>query len=324
MKINEEIVQEFRFPVLMLMQVMVMALSFTVSFAGEQNAFPAIEATAGVEKVNGDMVLQAGGNMVRADGGTLNAHFPVSEMTWPVDAWLGRIGLGATIHTSLRVNASIQKELSRPGDAMVYRDWLTLSDPDRLDVYSESDISDFDATVMDFDVAWDLVQRETFSLQGGLGYRRQKYAYAANPLFQYSPSGLPGAERRGDGSAGLKYAISSNIPYVFAGLEYALFNRLSLSARVAYSPWVDTGDRLTHVYYDNLVSNGDMEGDAIIADVSARYDLTASSFIRAGMNYTKIDADGIMSTVLPQGVETIEEESETNLTSVYLRAGVSF
>ena len=67
---------------------------------------------------------------------------------------MARVDAGLKIGSSWCINGVLRK-ISDPDDPMVDQDWLA---PGRLDVYSESNISEFKALIWDVDVEWAFLQ----------------------------------------------------------------------------------------------------------------------------------------------------------------------
>ncbi len=89
-------------------------------------------------------------------------------------------------------------------------DWII---PGSLDIFSESEISDFDALIWDIDVEWVFMKRQVWEIYAGFGYQYQNFEYGAQGIYQYSPSGLPGVEAYGDGSVSITYEMTYRMPY---------------------------------------------------------------------------------------------------------------
>ena len=113
------------------------------------------------------------------------------------------------------------------------------------------------------------------------------------------------------------------MPYLMLGGDFSVVEGFTLSGSLAYSPWVESEDELVHVYQD-MISTGDMDGDAIMANFSGQYTISSSMYVEAGMNYTLVDVDGTMSTTVTGGVDNMDEESETEQISAYLQLGFTF
>ena len=207
---------------------------------------------------------------------------------------------------------------------MIDRDWITNSNPGQLDVYSDSNISDFEALIFDFDIEWMFVQSDSSNLYAGLGYQYQNFEYNGQLIHQYSPSGQPGFEYYGDGRVGITYEMTYKIPYLLIGGDYQITPDFTVAGSFAFSPLVDAQDEDHHLLR-NKVSTGDMDGNAYIINVSGTYDFLSSWFVEGGFHYTKIDVDGEQNQSF-SGVPAyiVYTESESMQTSGYLTIGYRF
>jgi len=311
---------------------MVFVVFGTVSFAEEQDSSGIFDLAVGIEGMGGETTYQIGGNIVYANGASESIHFPLSELEWPLDIWLGRIDAGLNIGDSWRINGVVKKNISDPDSNMKDSDWGVWyldgdpgTSPSDLDIYSESNISDFDAVIFDIDVEWAFLQRETWSLFAGIGYQYQNFEYEGQLIEETGYYlGNPIGTFPGDGSVGITYEITYNMPYLLIGTDVNLIDNLTLAGSFTYAPWVEAEDEDHHLMR-NKVSKGDMDGDAFMLDLSAQYNITPSWFLVAGFHYTKIDVDGDQNQTI-NGVPyvTIEETSESTQTSGYFKAGFTF
>ena len=227
-----------------------------------------------------------------------------------------------------RINGVLKKNLSDPGNNMKDSDWITASNPGRLDIYSESNISKLDLWIFDIDVEWDFWKRQYWSLYAGLGYQYQKIGYEAKLIHQYSPSGLPGYDAYGDGRVGITYDITYSMPYLKIGTDFKIKDKFTLAGSFAWSPLVKAKDEDHHLLRENggKICNGDMDGNAYMIDLSAKYNFTPSWFLKGGFYYTRIDVDGEQYQIYGNGVPigTVKEKSESTQTSLYLTVGYIF
>ncbi len=282
----------------------------------------------GPELMSGDTTYRIGYPAVDPSGVVYHGYFPLSELVWPLDFWLVRLDGRVTVNDQWRLNATIKKDVSTPGDDMEDSDWLTATNPARLDVYSESEISSFDAFIIDTDIEWSFLRRNGLSVYAGVGYLYQNFDYEAEILNQYSPSGLPGYDFDGDGRVGITYEMTYSIPYLKLGTDLQVNPNLSLEGSIAYSPIVEAEDTDHHLLreYGGKISSGDMDGDAFMLDISGRYSFTPTIFMEAGFQFMKIEVDGTQTQKYGWGIPlgTIDEEAESTQTSGFLSIGYMF
>ena len=289
--------------------------------AGNPDKPSSFDLSLGTELMSGDTTYSIGFPVTLPNGNSINGYFPFSELEWPLDIWLARLDAGVNIGSSWRLNGVIKTNISDPDDNMIDQDWLA---PGRLDIYSESNISDFNALIWDVNFEWAFLQRQTWNLFAGLGYQYQKFEYEAQLIQQYSPSGLPGFDVIGDGRVGITYDMTYTMPYALIGTDFQITPNFSMAGSFSYSPWVNAEDEDHHLLR-NTVTKGDMDGDAVMFDVSGTYDFLSSWFLKGGFHYTKIDVDGDQNQWIDGvPIATVREESKSKQTSGYLNIGYRF
>jgi len=251
-----------------------------------------------------------------------------SQLEWPLDTWLARLDARFNMGDSWRINGVLKKNLTTPGDTMKDSDWITPANPGRLDVYSESNISKFDAWIFDIDVEWVFLKRQYWSLYAGPGWQFQKFYYEAKLIHQYSPSGLAGYDAYGDGRVGITYEITYNMPYLKIGTDFHIKDKFTLDGSFAWSPIVKAKDEDHHLLREHggKICTGDMNGNAYMFNLSAKYTFTPSWFLKGGFHYTKISVDGDQYQIYGDGTQigTVKEESDSTQTSYYLMVGYTF
>jgi outer membrane protease len=279
----------------------------------------------GTERMSGNTTYQIGYPVTLPNGSQFNGYFPFSKLEWPLDTWLARIDAGLNLGDSWRINGVLKKKLSDPGDKMKDSDWITASNPGRLDVYSESDISKFDASTFDIDLEWIFLKRQPWSLYAGLGYQYQKFEYDGKLIHQYSPSGLPGYDAYGDGSVAITYEITYTMPYMKIGTDIQINDKFTLDGSFAWSPIAKAEDKDHHLLVGKICT-GDMNGNAYLFNLSAKYKFTSSWFLKGGFYYTQINVDGEQHQVWDNGVPigNVKQKSDSTQTSVYLTVGYTF
>ena len=279
----------------------------------------------GTEIMSGNTTYQIGFPVTLPNGTQFAGYFPFSKLEWPLDIRLAKIDAGLNIGDSWRINGVLKKNLSNPGGKMKDSDWLTISNPGQLDVYSESDISKFEAWIFDIDVEWVFLKRPSWSLYAGLGYQYQNFEYDAKLIHQYSPSGLPGWEAYGDGSVAITYEMTYHMPYLKMGTDFKINDKFSLDGSFAWSPIVKAKDEDHHLLVGKSMT-GDMDGNAYMINLSAKYNFTPSWFLKGGFYYTRIDVDGEQYQIYDNGVPigTVAQKSESTQTSGYFTVGYTF
>lgn len=316
-------------------KAMVLGLAFSLLHSGTTFAATPeeMESTTspfnfsiGSEFMSGDTTYSIGGTITFSDGSTGAVHFPISELEWPLDILLGRFDAELTINPKWRINGTIKTNLTDPDSHMIDRDWLTSASPSQLDVYSESNISSFDAFIFDIDLEWIFLQRQSWQIYTGVGYQYQNFNFEGKAIHQYSPSGYPGVEYYGDGSVDITYEISYKMPYLLIGAEHQFSPDFKMSGSLAFSPYIDAQDEDHHLARVPIkVSHSDMDGTVIMFQISGNYTFAPSWFLEGGIHLTQITVDGTQ-TQSTYGVPyaTIDIESTSSQVSSFLNIGFRF
>jgi hypothetical protein len=293
--------------------------------AGGGSSLPMqLDLAFGVEAMSGESKYAIGGRAVRADGQQSSEIFPMSELEWPLDIWLARLDAGWTLSPSWRINGALKVSLDGPGGRIIDRDWLTDSMPWQVDVYSESDVSSFDALIADLNLEWTFWQQGLWSAYAGAGWQHQNFQYDGALVFQNSPSGMQGFNYKGNGVKGVSYELNCSMPYLLLGSEYQLTPQLRLAGSLAFAPLIGADDE-TVLPLRRKAALGDMDGSAWLFDLAGMYYLAPQWFLEAGLHYVKIDADGEQrQSENGQPLGIIELEASSRQTSGYLSVGRSF
>jgi len=296
--------------------------TITIQPVQEMHGEPRFWLHAGVESWSGDNTYKIGYPVVDAFGNQYVGYFPFSELKFPLDAVFGVIKIDAVISDKFVVNALVKKNLSEPDDYLQDRDWLTDSNPNQLDIYSDSEITGFEAYAFDADLAYKFLCGERGWLAAGAGYMYQNFEYETAVIHQWSPSGLPGFDYYGDGTVSIYYEVDYKIPYLLLSGQMNLNPSFTLNGRFAYAPWVSADNRDQHRlrYKENRA--GDLDGDAFMVSADGEYDFGAHWFATAGLSYTSIDVDGDMdATFFGIYDHTVREELESEQTALFFTVG---
>lgn len=294
--------------------------------AAAQSLTPAFELSmdAGVEAWSGDITYQIG-YPVEWMGYTFYGHFPFSELKFPLDdVAFGSVEAEALFAHRYVIGLELKKSITDPDNNMEDRDWITEDNPRRLDIYSESKVLDFEATTIDVDMGYRVLDTDRADLTVGFGYLTQNFEYDTAVIRQWSPSGLRGYDYVGDGRSSLLYEVDFEMIYLMLEGRFNIIPQLNINARFAYSPWTDVEDTDQHLLR-NKVNTGDLSGTAVMFSAEAEYNITPQLFVAAGFDYTYAEADGDMAATF-YGVydHTVTEEIETNQGSMFAKVGFRF
>ncbi|MDO9043359.1 MAG: omptin family outer membrane protease [Desulfocapsaceae bacterium] len=290
------------------------------------------EIMVGVESWSGDNTYQIGYPVHWFDGVVENGYFPFSQLEFPLDIYMITARGNAEFHDTWMFSAAVKKDISSPDDQMIDQDWLTASNPGRLDVYSNSNVSEFEGYEFDLNAKYKFLRGDNWSLNAGLGYIYQNWQYTANLVQQYSPSGQTGYDYLGDGTPGISYKLEYNIPYIQIGGKVNLAKQFSVESNISYSPLVDAKDVDQHLLREK-VNRGDLDGSAWMFNIKGKYDFNEHWFMAASYDFKRMETDGTMSAefsntylyvygVIPN--HTVYEELESTQHALALNMGYSF
>lgn len=298
--------------------------SITAQPVQEVHGAPEFQVHAGIEAWSGENTYKIGFPVTDVFGNHYDGYFPFSELKFPLDVYFGVVKVNAVVRDRFVFDALVKKNISDPDDYMEDRDWITESDPGRLDIYSNSEVTGFDGFVFDVDLGYKVFAGNKGWLAAGAGYMYQDFKYDTALVSQWSPSGLSGFDYAGDGTLSIAYDVNYRIPYFLLSGQMMLSPCFKFNARFAYSPWVSAENTDQHVLRSK-VNRGDLDGDAIILAIDGLYDFSQHWFMTAGLSHTSIEADGDMSASFSGYYDhTVTEELESDQTALYLTIGYRF
>jgi len=292
-----------------------------ITFEEEIAIGPRLHLSLGGEKWEGDTTYQIGGT-VSTPSATYDYHFPISELEFPLDEYMISLSGGIEITKELFMSAGVKKNVTDDSGKMKDSDWITLSNPDQLDIYSESD-AELDALIVDINLRYRFFEKSGWSFNAGVGYLYQKFDYECSLIRQWSPSGLSGYDYTGSGEVGLTYEVKYSIPYAEIGAQFKIKD-FSVETTLGYSPFVNAKDEDHHILRSK-VNKGDCDGDAILFSLKGQYDFLNNWFLTLGLEYTKIETEG-ESDAYFYGVydHTIDEEIFSEQKAIAFTVGYVF
>ncbi len=285
------------------------------------------DITAGIGSLSGDTTYRIGYPVYWVNFGVEGGYFPISQLEFPLDVYLGSIE--ASLEVDIwKLSFGVQKEITSDAGDMKDSDWLTPSDPSQLDIYSKSD-TELAALILDLNFLCRFYTASNWSLMAGVGYLREHFDFECRLVRQYSPSGAYSAyDAVGDGSVGLTYEITYEIPYLEVGAQINLKEKFRLEASVGYSPFVQVEDEDHHLLRDK-VNKGDLDGDALLFSLAGRYDLFKNLFLALQFDFRKIETDKGEMVATFGGADsifnhTVTEEVESKQMTTMFTVGVTY
>ena len=290
------------------------------------------EIMVGVESWSGDNTYQIGYPVHWFDGVVESGNFPLSQLEFPLDIYMVTAKGNVEFQDTWMFSAAVKKDISPPGDQMIDQDWLTASNPSQLDVYSNSNVSDFKGYEFDVTAKYKFLRGENWSLNGGLGYIYQNWQYTTNIVQQNSPSGQTGYYYLGDGAPNINYKLEYNIPYIQIGGKINIAQQFSMESNISYSPLVKAEDVDQHLLQEK-VNKGDLDGHSWMFNIKGKYNFNEHWFMIAGYDFKTMKTDGTMSAefsntyldrygVIPN--HTVYEELDSTQHAVTWNIGYSF
>ena len=292
-----------------------------------------VDLTVGLGRLYGDTTYQIGGR-VDSPSGSWVQRFPTSELEFPLYVYMASLGGSVQFVEKWKVSVGLKKNITSDAGTMKDSDWGSnydeiswWSDPDSLDIYSESD-AELDAEIADINLRYKFFKKAGWSLSGGLGYIYQNFEYDIYDLDQWYPSlneyyGYDIGHDRVSGKV-LEYEVTYSIPYMEIGTQFTFKNKFSLEASLGYSPIVNVEDEDHHIVR-SMVSKGDCDGAALLWSLEGRYDITKNWFLTLGLDIKRIETDGKLLFVEGEYENhKIEQKIESNQVYTALTAGYAF
>ena len=298
-----------------------------------------VSASIGTGYLTGDIQYQIGGKVVTASG-EAEVPFPISELKFPLDAFMVKGTVAVDFAERWSLMASVATNITDDTGKMEDSDWgyFSSSSADTLDIYSESD-TEMDALLLEGKATFMFYQgyygqdslngisnRDImFSFFAGVGYKYQKFDFDVSDLDQWYPS-HPELPHTITSGLVLTYEAEYQIPYLELSMEMNVGEKFLMEFGVAYAPLVDFQDEDNHILRDDVfISDHDWDGDAWFVSLKGRYAFTRHWFMEIDVEAMQIESEG-PSDGYHGGVwdHTIDQEVKTEQYSAYLSIGCGF
>jgi len=300
-----------------------------------------VEISVGTGYLAGETEYQIGGTIHLPDGTSKQAHFPLSELNFPLDAYMikGQLDLGFFEKWGLMLSAATN--LSEDTGKMEDSDWGVKdgSPTNQLDVYSESDTY-MDAVLFEGKLKYEFFRGYygegsltknnvnsgiLFSYTVGLGFKYQKFDFDISNLDQWYPS-APATNHDIVNGLVSTYEAEYQIPYLELGMEMATRESFEFGLSFAYAPYIHFQDEDHHLLRSkvNIADHG-WNGNAQIVKLKGRYNFNKYLYLQADFDAIKMDSEGEAKSYI-NGVwdHTIEHHTSSHQYSGYLMVGCSF
>jgi outer membrane protease len=302
-----------------------------------------VEISVGTGYLAGETQYQIGGTVHLADGSTEKTHFPLSELKFPIDAYMirGQLDLGFFEKWGLMLRA--ETNLTEDTGKMEDSDWGVWegSPTTQLDIFSESD-TDMDAVLFEGKLTYEFARGYyggvsldenavnldiLFSYTVGMGFKYQKFDFDISNLDQWYPS-VPAADHVIVNGLVITYEAEYQIPYLELAMEMAIRESFEFGIGFAYAPYIHFQDEDHHlVRLRNKVNIADhgWDGKAQMIKFKGRYNFNENWSLQTNFEAMKMDSEGEAKSYL-DGVwnHTVDHHISSHQYSGYLMVGYSF
>jgi outer membrane protease len=295
-------------------------------------------ASLGTGYLSGNTQYQIGGHVITADD-EFDIHFPLSELKFPLDAFMVQGQFNVQFADRWRMMANLATNITDDTGKLEDSDWgVTSADPTTLDIFSESDAK-MDALLFDGKIDFMIYQAYLgapsadekiksgmlFSYFVGLGYKYQKFNFDVSNVDQWYPSD-PTAPHDLVSGLVLTYEAEYRIPYVELSMEMNVAERFLLELGLAYAPFVDFQDEDNHILRDKVsTADHDWNGDAEFVRLKGHYNFNQYFYIEADVQAMRIQSKGQQNQYFGGDLTfIIDQEIKSEQYSAYLSLGSSF
>jgi outer membrane protease len=300
-----------------------------ISCAGLYGNIFKADIETGASRSFSSTLYQIGGKVKLPNGTTGNTNFPISELKFPANIYVGYVNVKGTFIDRITVNARFIYNFNKiKSGTMIDTDWDIYSSP-VAQSHSEAILNTLHT--VDVDITYRVVSVRFFSLNIGAGFMYQYFNYDIENLAQwdlFTPGVLTSTTRAG---LVLTYNIKYYMPYLSLSPCFNIQDRFFISIKFAVSPYPVGIDRDNHLLRTKL-NTGKANGVAIIASIDFEYHIVDSVFLSLECAVNQIYAWGQQKQywygtwdlpTVPGSKATIENRLESTQVYISLGAGIS-
>lgn len=280
----------------------------------------------------GETTYSIGGSAWSPETGTISIQDKISELTFPLDVAYGTVRGHLEYKGMLEFYGELRANLTDPSSKMKDSDFGVFSDaqPNRLDVYSESD-ADLTAVTADVGARYWIHGRSSASnkmavaLGVGPCLALQHYEWKISNVDQWYPS-MPQLGHDTEPGQAATYTVDAAVAYldVMAVLRYGKFTG-ALEAGIGPAAVSDEDDHMLR----QKKASADMVGVGVKGAIEARYDFTRNLFARIRVSASAVDVSGVQVQKGYGGdlvgyYAEVDEDLTVTSTSADLTLGVAF
>lgn len=251
-----------------------------------------------------------------------------SELTWKIDSlYLTNVNASLSFSSSWFVQFDGWFKLTDGDGTLDDYDWMIIGGDWTDWSHEEADVTK--ASMIDISAGWRGIDKESFSLSGLVGYKRDVFAWESyGGSYVYSINGF--RDSRGnfpDNEPGIGYEQTFTSIYFGLGFDFYINDTITINSRAVYSPLVEA-EAVDHHYQRNLVTYDDFSGGNMFGfDIAASFKVTEKLAVNGGYSYLYYDEmqgdsdwyyndSGIVVTE-PDGAGTDHNSSLFTLTLCY-------
>ncbi len=280
-----------------------------------------IGVSCGLERLEGITLYQIGGHLTTPSS-TSEVRFPLSELKFPLDSYLGSLRFTLPLTNRLLILLDGKMDIARTGsETMKDSDWLDTGTTSTISSESDADVT---VRIWRAELGYKFLQKPRYSLQAGVGYIHQDFRFDVGNTRQISS--ISGYDTGYYPGSTLVYDITYTIPYFTLGAVFKANSRFSLHFSLGYSPCTKARDKDRHLI-TRQKSKGNCDGDTFLGNIQGRYLLTDHWSARLRMNYRCLNTDGRSATYDSREdtrQHTLDQKTESRQVSLCISAGYRF
>jgi len=227
------------------------------------------------------------------------------------------------------ISIKVEKNLNDKAGTFTDTDWVFTTGINNKDIIGTSDLEVKDITRWDFKLRNDWLRAsENMQYTLHLGYKEDKYdllSYNLEQTYLTDAFGEPAGTTIKKAGPNISYQAKYEIPYIGFDLRTNNSRRFNLIFSAAYSDWVKMEDEDNHLHRD-LTVKGQGEGNSILLNGNASYNLTNAVSLVLDIGYNKTEVEGTQDQFHSDGTiyQDIYYEAEQEYTNISLGFNLFF
>ena len=284
-----------------------------------------ISLTSSIESLKGYTQYRIGGNVELATGESGVVRMPISELEFPLDVLMASIGCKISFSGSIIAEITYKENITSDAGELKDSDWGIVdpaSDPDRLDIYSESDAG-LNAAIVDLKIRGRVYKNRagTLDLFTGGRFLYRNFQFEVTNLDQWYPSRPQLGHDYVSGKV-IDYELTY---YIFAGefaAEYEI-EKFSVGSSVGVA-FVASEDKDQHLLRSKE-NRSDGIGIGALFSLDGKYRITEHWAAAVQIEYISLYTEGESKAYFNDSYDhTIDYELESQQASVALGIELTF